>query len=510
MGKETLDQIIRDLEASGVSVYSPLPWQREFIYDLSPIVLCTGSAGGGKSRAALEKAHMFANKYPGANILLIRKVKDTALSSIVPTMDQYVIGLDSNTGIQKNVTESKWSYPNGSTIWWWGMKDASKRTNLRSIGAGGQLDMVIMEEAIEFEEADFNEIMGRMRGTAVRTYWEKQGLSRFEAERYAWTQVTLLTNPGPRMHWINVRLILGGESSVHYSAAQDNTYLPGSYLHYMQTMRGVEAARLVRGLWIDGEGLVLDRWSDDYNAQLRTDKGGNVTLSAEYTPGAGPVYMAIDDGYSGSQDEKTGWFSANSHPRAILLVQERSDGQLAVFYENLAIETLSRDQLNQVFSDMKANNWPAPARYVHDARAKAIGLELRRLGRRNIRKGTSDREESIKLLNSTVAKDHNGRRGLIVHPRCMHMRNEMSSWVYMDDKPIKAHDHTIDALRYLVADVVGGVPSGVDYDGGDVVSKEVAEKVQNEFDRIDKLFDKIEREMDAKFGSDFEQVVQEY
>jgi len=416
-----------------------------------------------------------------------------------------------NFGITKNVTESRWSYPNGSTIWWWGMKDRSKRTNLRSIGAGGQLDMVVMEEAIEFEDADFNEIMGRMRGTAVRTYWEKRGMTREEAEKRAWTQVILLTNPGPRMHWINVRLILGGEASVHYSSVADNTHLPGSYKHYMGTMRGVEAARLVRGLWIDGEGLVLDRWKDDYNAQLRKDSGGNVSLRAEYEPGAGQIVMAIDDGYAGTQDAKTGWYTATSHPRAILLGQLRNDGQLTIFYENYAIETLARDHLNQVWLDCRANGYPMPSRIVHDARAKSIGLELRRMGMQNIHKGTSDRDESIKLLNQVVAEDVNGVRGLLVHPRCMHFRNEASSWVYVDDKPIKAFDHGIDAVRYLVTDIYGRISADVDFDGADIIAPEKVKEIKDEFARIDKLVDDIERQMeqrfDEQFGSHFDRML---
>jgi len=60
-------------------------------------------------------------------------------------------------------------------------------------------------------------------------------------------------------------------------------------------------------------------------------------------------------------------------------------------------------------------------------------------------------EESIKATRRMLAKDANGVRRLVVHPRCKHLRSEMASYRYdpQTEKPVKQFDHGPDALRYF-------------------------------------------------------------
>jgi hypothetical protein len=185
-------------------------------------------------------------------------------------------------------------------------------------------------------------------------------------------------------------------------------------------------------------GLVYDVWSDG-----PTD--GNVTEVAEYEEGAGPIRWAVDDGYAGTLDPQTGQYTADSHPRVFLLCQMRADGSLNVFREHYAVRTLS-DQHIQTVLDLP---YPMPDYAAVDKSA----AELRaRLHTANIytQNSPSDVEESIKETRRWVAKDANGMRRLRVHPRCKHLRYEMSAYRYGEnDTPVKQHDHGPDAGRYL-------------------------------------------------------------
>ena len=64
--------------------------------------------------------------------------------------------------------------------------------------------------------------------------------------------------------------------------------------------------------------------------------------------------------------------------------------------------------------------------------------------------GTHDVEEGIKEFRRRLAKDANGRRGFLVHPRCRHFRAEMASYRRDDKgKPVKQFDHGPDEARML-------------------------------------------------------------
>ena len=221
--------------------YKPLPWQIKPWQDKGLIVLCTGSAGGGKSRMAGEKVHAFMQKYDGATGLMLRKAREYASKSIVPFMNRTIIG--DTPGVRMKKMDTLFEYPNDSTLYWGGMKDDPQREGLRSIGPDGALDIVWVEEANQFTETDFNELLARMRGKAA-----------------PWLQIILTTNPDYPTHWINERLIIGGEANVYFSGAKDNPYNPPSYINILERLTGVLYKRLALGQWIQAEGAVYEEF----------------------------------------------------------------------------------------------------------------------------------------------------------------------------------------------------------------------------------------------------------
>lgn len=175
---------------------------------------------------------------------------------------------------------------------------------------------------------------------------------------------------------------------------------------------------------------------------------GNVTEAAEYIPDGGPVYWMVDDGYSGQIDQATNTFTGNSHPRVIGWVQQRANGQLCVFNESYAIETLSEIQLTEALQ--------RPYRRPEYAAVDSSAAELRgRMHDAGISTfGASHNvDEGIKNLRRMLAPDKNGVRRILVHPRCRHLRFEMAAYRYdpkkTDETPLRQFDHGPDALRYL-------------------------------------------------------------
>lgn len=221
-------------------------WQRDPWNDKSFVLLLTGSAGGGKSRLAAEKIHAICQKYPGVTVLMLRKTRESTTNSIVAFMKQTVIGAQLGKTVEHIVGESMFRYSNGSMLIYGGMKNDEQRERIRSIGGTGGVDFIWLEEATQFSEDDFNELMARMRGNVA-----------------GWRQIILTTNPDSPTHWIYRRLIQGGEAAVYYSRANDNPSNPEQYLEILEKLTGVQYERLVLGLWKNAEGAVYGEYSPE-------------------------------------------------------------------------------------------------------------------------------------------------------------------------------------------------------------------------------------------------------
>jgi len=415
-----------------IAPYVPLPWQIAPWKDTtSPVVLLTGSAGGGKSRIAAEKAHAFCLKYRNAFVLVVRKTRASLTKGTVLFLKNTIIGDDPR--VIHRESKDYFYYPHtNSYLAYIGLEDEKQRERLKSIGTTGGVDFVFIEEATELEEADFNALQARMRGRAA-----------------PWRQIMLTCNPGSPLHWINQRLILGNEATVYYSSAKDNPHNPADYLDTLSRLTGVDNLRLNQGLWVQAEGVVYPTWKDGGD-------DGNVTEEADYIPGAGPVYWAVDDGYSAGSAQftnginpATGNYVADAHPRVILLIQQRPDGRLCVFAESYACLKLSDEHIQEVLEW----DYPMPDLAVHGPGSAEIRGRLQAAGISPYQ-CSAQLVDSIPVLRAALAADKNGWRRILVHPRCRHLRAEMASYIYEPgqhkDKPQKAFDHGPDALRGLL------------------------------------------------------------
>jgi phage terminase large subunit len=325
------------------------------------------------------------------------------------------------SGIEHNKADHIFRYPNGSVIYTGGMKDEGQREAIRSIGGKGAVDWIWVEEATAITLEDYQELLLRLRGTAS-----------------PWLQIMLSTNPGPPNHWINQRLILGGEASVHLSGARDNPHNPATYLTILSTLTGTQKLRLVDGVWAQGEGVVYDNFS--------AYREGNVTDEADYNP-HWPIVWGVDDGYA----QGAGPGTESHHPRVFLLGQYTPQGGVNIFaeyYKTLEVEEKS-------IAAVLAMGYPRPdVAYVDSSAAQLKG----RIQDESIQTsgGTHVVTEGIKNVRNLLC-DGNDVRLIRIHPRCAQLIGEMQSYSRGDNKtavagevkPLKLNDHGPDALRYM-------------------------------------------------------------
>ena len=403
---------------------------------------CAQGVDSHNSRLAAEKIHAFLLEYPGATGLVVRKTRASMENSTIAFFKHTVIG--KTPGIIYRPQSFRFDYPNGSALVMGGMKDEDQREHIRSIGQNGAVDIAWMEEATQFQENDYNEILARMRGVAG-----------------PFTQVILTTNPEGPMHWIYTNLIMDAHQdsriSLYQPSVYDNQHNSKEYIsNNLERLSGVQRARLLEGRWVQATGLVFDNWRDDPDSD-----DTNVTYDADYVPGGGKVVWWVDDGVTGEM--KNGVFTAASHPRAILFVQHALDGKLNIFDEDYKVGKVAVDHLEEMFKYSESCGYDLPSYILRDRAAASLGAAIRETGFAD--KWNPVRvEESITEMYSWIDPGDANIRRLRAHPRCKHFRNEMVNFGRNSKtgRIVKAYDHGVDAARYGVWDNVEGQPAEID------------------------------------------------
>lgn len=228
------------------STFQPKPWQVPVWNCKDPVMLLTGSAGGGKSYIASEKLHGLAMAYPGVSCLIVRRVQASMKNTVLTPLERRVMG--EGHGIEHEKGAKRYMYPNGSAVFYLGVKDDESLERLKGIGLEGGIEFLWIEEANELRTRDaFSALLARMRGIFS-----------------PWTQVILTCNPDSDQHWIYQDLILGKQATVFYSSIDDNDSSPEIYRRNLSQMTGIQAERMREGRWVHATGGIYP----EYKAEL--------------------------------------------------------------------------------------------------------------------------------------------------------------------------------------------------------------------------------------------------
>lgn len=402
-------------------------------------VLVSGPAGTGKSRAALEKLNAAAMKYPGMRGLIVRKTAASLVTTALVTWHEHVITelLQANAvtvygGLQK---PEKYTYWNGSTVLIAGM---DKSTRIMS----SEYDMIYVQEATELTEEDWEALTTRLRNGVM-----------------PYQQIIADCNPSYPTHWLKRRCERGTTTmllSVHeenpryFKSDGTLTYNGKEYISKLDDLTGLRKARLRHGLWKGAEGTIYDEWDPVVHL-----------LDRFPIPNSWPRYWSVDFGFV--------------NPTVIQSWAEDDDGRLYLYREIYAtqktVDVLAQAQKALVTDEEGRWTEPKP-RYIicdHDAEnratfEKAIGLPTVAANKtvlpgiesvqRRMRRYKDGKVRIFILKNSVVNRDQ-----LLLDakkPTCT--EEEVLGYIWdigvgkaPKEAPVKADDHGMDALRYMVA-----------------------------------------------------------
>lgn len=372
-----------------------------------------GSRASKKSKTTALWIIYNMMKYPEANTLVVRKVKDTLRDSCCA---------DLIWAIQRFKVEDWWEFPTkptskleitykptGQKILFRGLDDSNKITSVAV--EKGCLCWCWIEEAYEImREDDFDKLNESIRGQVPEGYFK---------------QIILTFNPWNEHHWLKRRFF---DTKNKDTLATTTNYLCNEWLdeadreafEYMKknNPRRYQVAGL--GNWGIVEGVVYENWKEE-----KFDLSIINNLDSAF---------GLDFGYT-------------NDPTALFCGAIDLKNRKLYVFDEIYKKGLSN---KAIYEEIEKKGYTKEAITGDSAEPKSID-ELKTLGLRRIKgalKGKDSINNGIQFIQDFE---------IIIHPRCVNFLTEISNYTWDTDKygnkintPIDDFNHLMDAMRYAV------------------------------------------------------------
>ena len=327
-------------------------------------------------------------------------------------------------GIFRYSTGQKKAILAGRTIWLEGANDSRSEEKIRGMTLSG----AYLDEATLLPEDFFAMLLSRMSERGARLY--------------------ATTNPDRPSHWLKTEYIDNEkikDKSLFTFNIDDNTHLDAVYLESLKSeYTGVFYDRFILGLWVNAQGRIYDMFSQDNTYDDNTRKPGlkhvsTRRIAVDYGTTNPCTFLDIyDDGTTIWVDNQYWWDSRKE-------MRQKTD--------------------TEYVQDIKQFMGDEPAAVTCDPSAASFIVALKSAGIYTI-EAKNDVLDGIRAVGTLIQ-----RRVIKIHRhRCANLIREMTEYVWDEkasqrgeEKPLKASDHGVDALRYDINTNVQKWRKGVSY-----------------------------------------------
>lgn len=372
-----------------------------------------GSRASKKSKTTALWIIYNMMKYPQANTLVIRKVKDTLRDSCCADLIWAITKFKVNEFWdypQKPTSKLEITYlPTGQKILFRGLDDSLKVTSISV--ENGCLCWCWIEEAYEImKEEDFDKLDESIRG---------------EVPDELFKQIIITLNPWNEHHWIKKRFFDVQDDDI---LAKTTNYLCNEWLDeadkkVFERMKKNNPRRYqVAGLgnWGIVDGLVYENWKEEkFDLDIIKNLDSAFGLDFGYTNDPTALFCGAID----LKNKKIYVFDE---------IYKKGLSNKSI-YENIDEKGYSKEKIT-----------------ADSAEPKSID-ELQGLGLRRITpalKGKDSINNGIQFIQDFE---------IIIHPKCVNFITEISNYTWDEDKfgnkinrPIDDFNHLMDAMRYAV------------------------------------------------------------
>ena len=385
--------------------------------------VCKGSRASKKSKTTALWYIVNMMKYPGANLLVVRKVfrtlKDSCFTELKWAINR--LGVQAYWDIKESPIEMTYK-PTGQKIYFRGLDDPIKVTSITV--ENGALCWLWLEEAYEImNEEDFNMLNESIRGQVP------EGLFK---------QVTLTFNPWNERHWIKKRFFDAEENPDILAKTTNylcNEWLDEADIRVFDQMKKNNPRRYrVAGLgdWGIVEGLIYENWEEkafDHTSEDFRKEHPNIKSA-----------FGLDFGYT-------------NDPTALFCGLVDLDKAEIYVFDEMYEKALTN---KAIYQNIQGMGYAKERIKADSAEPKSID-ELRELGLSNVRaarKGKDSVNNGIQFIQGFK---------IYIHPRCVNFLTEIGNYTWDVDKagtklnkPIDDFNHLLDAMRYALEDFLKG------------------------------------------------------
>ncbi|WP_327335861.1 PBSX family phage terminase large subunit [Streptomyces sp. NBC_01324] len=378
------------------------------------INLAHGSVRSGKSIAVTLAFFIAVAQAPASGLILIvgRSLQTIERNVLEPMQDPELFGPLARFVIHTRGATT--AVILGRVVHLVGASDARAEGRLRGLTAC----LAMADELTLLPEGFVKQLLGRLSVPNARLFAS--------------------TNPDGPSHWVR-RDFLSRESELNmrswHFTLKDNPSLTREYIDNLSTeYTGLWRKRFLEGLWVAAEGAIYDMWDEDRHVvDIIPQIHRWIALGIDY--GTTNAFAAVLLGLGNDRRlyVASEWRYDARHQRRQLTDVEYSE-RLRAWLDNVPRIGHVRPQFVTV-----------------DPSAASFSAQLRR-DRLTPTPANNSVLDGIRTVSSLLASDR-----LKVHSSCRELIAEVSGYAWDDkaaekgeDKPIKAADHSCDALRYAV------------------------------------------------------------
>jgi len=377
------------------------------IYDKTPLILCYGGRGSGKSEFAARKLLFRAVTEGGHNFLLIRKInvtiRESMLAVVLSALDDMRLGSYTHNKTNQEIVIHNTATGIPSRLIFGGLDHWQKLKSIKGITG------YWVEEMTELGRQEFIEINLAFRDI---TGHYPQGICTFnpDAALAQWIKADYFDNPKP-------------DIMLHHSTVYDNPIpaMRKAYIKKLEALCGNDP--MYRKVYIEGQWAAL--------------KGRIFSWDVQELP----PNMAFDIWYGGD-------FGFSIDPAAVVKVYKKSNHYWLqeILYERELTNQALAARLKSIDPDITKH-----ISYWDSAEPKSIA-ELRQCGLRAYpaEKGPDSVRSGIDLMKSLHIHIIPGSPNLIEEARNYRNKCDKNGEIISPPEPIDHDDHTMAASRYAI------------------------------------------------------------